>query len=219
MPPFLSTKVWGEKNRGFKNQKVSDVDMINPLYLTAEDAGNSRLARIATENGVPQSVVDTFVKPTVYFGGITYIVGLLFPVLPSSTIYKRYTLFRSWSYWHRFMYEGFSPLPDPDSVFDQVENSKIMPSTGLSIAAADTIHFLNFDQQFGSAATEKTAYIWRVVVGYEFVAGMKKAFRKKSLPRILFRIADGVTNWGNIIVQVLFPFMICFASMFVPWCY
>jgi hypothetical protein len=113
----------------------------------------------------------------------------------------------------------YAPLPDLASVFDEDANKKVFPATGIKATAQDAVVFPNFDKLHGHASNDKVRYLARVVFGAEFIAGVKRALKKKSVARFLFRTVDGFTNWANISFQVFFPIMIIFSATFVPICY
>jgi len=176
------------------------------------------MARIAKDNKIEQHIIDQYEKPTVHFGIMSSILQTIAPSKTHNSIYKRYQTFYTWSYWEKMLYGGLCPLPEEGACFNEKKNRTIAPKIGLG-KDEENIIFDNFDKLHGNSSNEKVGYIWRVLLGFEFVRGFKRAMKKKSGIRMVFRIADGVMNWGNIAFQILFPLMMCFSSMFVPFCY
>ncbi len=207
----------------FYNPALAAKDKVNPLYMSAEDIGYARISKIAKENNVDENIVREFEKPVEHFGIVSKTLNYIAPSIAPNTLFKRYEHFYCWSVWEKVLYTGISPLPEMATVFDVETNKNIFPLLpGRVKIKVDESHtrvpFENLAVHHTTSG-KTVRYISSVLFGYEFIKGTRLAIKRRSIPRIIFRIADGFLMWLNIFVQTAFPFFIAYCAVAVPVCY
>jgi hypothetical protein len=212
------TKALGEDAvvNGFllQDKELAEKDSVNSLYLSPEDAVNLKLAKIAKKNNLDD---QQFVKPVVSFGILSKIIHYIAPEQAPNTLFNRYSDLYCWSRWHKIMYSGLASIPSVESIYASEDNKKISPNDHLlTQEKRDTVSFANYSRNVERKAVK---YILSILTGVEILRGPALFMKRGEFFKVLYRTADGVVMWFNVVVQVAFPLFILLSAVAVPSCY